>query len=180
MNRVTVKIANTEYTITGEQKREYILQVASHVDEKLDELRSANPKLSPTMAAVLTAVNIAEEYFSEVRRNSEMDRVMREPVKELENIRNRVTELEKVIILKDEEIKGFDKKIEDVRQEILEKDKEREEVEQRLAEKDVKLKEAEELVNDSQNRLFDLQLRIIELEEQLQGNIHKQDGESNE
>ncbi|MDO4719831.1 MAG: cell division protein ZapA [Peptostreptococcaceae bacterium] len=165
MNRVTVKIANQEYTITGEHKREYILQVAAHVDEKYEELRSMNPRLSPGTIAILTAVNIAEEYYAEVQKNGEMDRNMKLPIKELEGMKSRVAELEKNLILKEQEIRDFDKKRAEFDEKIKAKEKEAEEMLKRLDEKEKSVKEAEELVNDAQNRLYELQLKVIELEE---------------
>lgn len=169
MNRVTVKIANKEYIITGEQKKEYILQVASHVDERMEQIKNANPRLNAVTVAVLTAVNIAEEYYTEVRKNTELNRVLKEPEKELESLRKRVSELEKIIVLKEEEIKGFGNTVETFNQKIEKMLSEKEEADNLLQEKEIKLKEAEEIVNDSQNRLYDLQLKVIGLEEKLGG-----------
>ena len=71
MNKVTVKIANHEYTIVGEEKREYLLQLAAHVDEQIEATAKANPKLSQVMTAVLTSINIADQYYSQVKNNLE-------------------------------------------------------------------------------------------------------------
>lgn len=76
MNKVTVKIANHEYTIVGEEKREYLLQLAAHVDEQIEATAKANPKLSQVMTAVLTSINIADEYYSEVRKNLEFKKLL--------------------------------------------------------------------------------------------------------
>lgn len=169
MNKVTVKIAGHEYTITGDQKREYILQVASHVDEKLEQLRNSNPKLGSTMAAVLTAVNIADEYYNEVRKNGEMNRIIKEPVKELEQMKSRVSELEKELILKEQQIQLFDTIVVEFNEKIAQKEAEKEEIVRLLEKKDEELKEAEEIVNDSQNRLYDLQMKVVELEGKVGG-----------
>lgn len=170
MNKVTVKIAGHEYTITGEQKREYILQVASHVDEKLEQLRNVNPKLSATMAAVLTAVNIADDYYNQVRKNGEMDRILKEPVKELEQLKRKMAELEKSLILKEQQIQSFDGVVEAFNEKLAQKDQEKEELLKILEVKEQELKEAEEMINDSQNRLYDLQMQVIELEGKVGGN----------
>lgn len=169
MNKVTVKIAGHEYTITGEQKREYILQVASHVDEKLEQLRNVNPKLNPTMVAVLTAVNIADDYYSQVRKNGEMDRILKEPVKELEQLKSKLAELEKSLILKEQKIQSFDGVIADFNEKLAQKEQEKEEIMKKLETKEQELKEAEEMINDSQNRLYDLQMQVIELEGKVGG-----------
>ena len=99
MNKVTVKIANHEYTIVGEEKREYLLQLAAHVDEQIEATAKANPKLSQVMTAVLTSINIADEYYSEVRKNLEFKKTLSEPIKELEDCQNQIKSLERVIAL---------------------------------------------------------------------------------
>jgi Uncharacterized protein conserved in bacteria len=105
MNKVTVKIANHEYTIVGEEKREYLLQLAAHVDEQIEATAKANPKLSQVMTAVLTSINIADEYYSEVRKNTGIQKkLLSEPIKELEDCQNQIKSLERVIALKDDEL----------------------------------------------------------------------------
>ena len=38
MNKVTVKIANQEYTVVGEESKEYLLKIASRVDDEMEDL----------------------------------------------------------------------------------------------------------------------------------------------
>ncbi len=99
MNKVTVKIANHEYTIVGEEKREYLLQLAAHVDEQIEATAKANPKLSQVMTAVLTSINIADQYYSQVKNNLEFKKTLSEPFKELEESQNQIKSLERVISL---------------------------------------------------------------------------------
>ena len=167
MNKVTVKIANHEYTIVGEEKREYLLQLAAHVDEQIEATAKANPKLSQVMTAVLTSINIADQYYSQVKNNLEFKKTLSEPFKELEESQNQIKSLERVISLKDEELVKKDSKLEECRILINEKNKEKLMLNQEIDEKEIRLKEAEELVNDFQNRLYDLQLKMVELEEQI-------------
>lgn len=62
-NKVEVVIAGKEYTIVGTETNEYIQTVASLVDKKMSEIIDSNIKLSTSMAAVLTAVNITDELY---------------------------------------------------------------------------------------------------------------------
>lgn len=61
VNKVTVRIAGGEYTLRGTEPDSYIRQVAALVDRRHLEITRLNPSLSTTMAAVMTAVTIAED-----------------------------------------------------------------------------------------------------------------------
>jgi len=58
-----VKIGGVEYQISSTADEEYVLRVAYYVDKKLDELSKRDRRLSTAMAAVLTCVNVADDYF---------------------------------------------------------------------------------------------------------------------
>ena len=64
INRVTVKIAGQEYTISGEMSREHIMRVADYVDSKMAECGKMLPNATSVARAVLTAVNASDEYFA--------------------------------------------------------------------------------------------------------------------
>ncbi len=57
-----VKINNAEYRIVCDADEEYVQHVAYHVDKKMRDIIAGDKRLSTSMAAVLTAVNIADEY----------------------------------------------------------------------------------------------------------------------
>ena len=61
-NRITVSICGEEYTFTAEESPAYMQKVAAMVDSKMAEVL-AGGKVSRTDAAVLAAVNIADEYL---------------------------------------------------------------------------------------------------------------------
>lgn len=62
-NRTQVKICGKEYTLKGLESNEYIYKVASYIDDKMTKIMSLDPRLSENMAAVLAALNIADDYF---------------------------------------------------------------------------------------------------------------------
>ncbi len=62
--RTKVRIGKVDYILSSTSDEEYVRRVAGFVDKKLDELTRADKRLSTAMAAILTAVNIADEYFS--------------------------------------------------------------------------------------------------------------------
>ncbi len=61
-NRITVTICGEEYTFTAEESPSYMQKVAGMVDEKMSYILN-NSHVSRTDAAILAAVNIADEYF---------------------------------------------------------------------------------------------------------------------
>ena len=76
-NIVKVKIYGQEYTISGEMSKEEIIQVAAHVDMKMQEISEAAKAVgaSPGNIAVLSAVNIASEYFKALEDMEEIKRL---------------------------------------------------------------------------------------------------------
>jgi len=67
-----VKINNAEYRIVCEADEEYVRHVAYHVDKKMRELISRDKRLSTSMAAVLTAVNVCDEYMQAQEDNEKL------------------------------------------------------------------------------------------------------------
>lgn len=61
--KTTVTINGQNYVISGKTHISHIVEVASFVDEKMKEMRKVNPYLDKTQLAVLTAVNICDEYL---------------------------------------------------------------------------------------------------------------------
>lgn len=64
-NKVTVSIAGQTYHLVASEEAGYMEKVAAHVDGKLRELMDGS-RLSLADGAVLSALNIADEYFKEV------------------------------------------------------------------------------------------------------------------
>lgn len=61
-NRITVNICGEEYTFTAEESPSYMQKVAALVDEKMAAILQAS-RVNHADAAVLAAVNIADEYL---------------------------------------------------------------------------------------------------------------------
>ncbi|MGC4376164.1 cell division protein ZapA [Fictibacillus sp. Mic-4] len=61
--RTTVDIYGQTYTIVGTETSSHIRSVAAMVDRKMREIQSFNSYLDTKQLAVLTAVNIMNEYL---------------------------------------------------------------------------------------------------------------------
>ncbi|MFV9511131.1 cell division protein ZapA [Tepidibacillus sp. LV47] len=73
-NRLTISIFGQQYTIVGKASPNYIRMISGYVDEKMREIAKSNQRLDSTKIAVLTAVNIADEYF---RLKQEYDELLK-------------------------------------------------------------------------------------------------------
>ncbi|SHH24358.1 cell division protein ZapA [Tepidibacter thalassicus] len=164
MNKVTVKINGQEYNMVGEESKEYLFKVADYVDGKMEEIAKANPRLSTAMAAVLTSLNIADELFKCSYELDEVTSKYKQPLQDLEDVTTVLEELKNSIQIKDSKIQELQAQLEKYIEEITKLKKEKEKLEKLVKEKEEKLAEAEEIANDFQNRLYDMQMRIVEME----------------
>lgn len=62
-NKVKVSIFGNTYNIQGEATPEYILQLAEFVNDKMEEVNKNIANANLVQVAILTALNIADEYF---------------------------------------------------------------------------------------------------------------------
>jgi len=61
--RIVVDIYGHQYTIVGDENTSHIRTVASLVDSKMKEISESNRYLDANKLAVLTAVNIANDFL---------------------------------------------------------------------------------------------------------------------
>ncbi|MDI6801884.1 MAG: cell division protein ZapA [Thermodesulfovibrionales bacterium] len=61
MGNAEVHILGQKYVIKGEGSEEHIKHIADYVDKKLKEAYASHPNVTPLKAAILTALNIADE-----------------------------------------------------------------------------------------------------------------------
>ncbi len=66
-DKVTIRIKDTEYAIRGSDDREQILKAAEYVDKKLREISEFKTELSEDKKAILTALDIAGDYFQLIK-----------------------------------------------------------------------------------------------------------------
>jgi cell division protein ZapA len=66
-DKVKIRIKDTEYAIRGSDDREQILKAAEYVDKKLREINKFKKELSEDKKAILTALDIAGDYFQLIK-----------------------------------------------------------------------------------------------------------------
>ncbi|MCL2164183.1 MAG: cell division protein ZapA [Oscillospiraceae bacterium] len=92
--KVDVLIAGNAYTILGPESDEYIQRVGLYVDRKLSEVLRNNDKLSTSTAAILTAINIADDFFKAHENELSFKREIVSSKLEIERLINENTTLE--------------------------------------------------------------------------------------
>ncbi|CAM4160335.1 cell division protein ZapA [Lacicoccus alkaliphilus] len=78
-NRIYVDIYDQQYTIIGTDEPEHIRHIAHLVDQKMREIGSKSAGLDTTRKAVLTAVNVMDDY---VKLQQKYDELVKEQPEE--------------------------------------------------------------------------------------------------
>jgi cell division protein ZapA len=92
-NKVNVRIAGKDYTLVGSEPEEYIQKVALYVDKKLNTIMNQNSKLSTSMASVLTAINVADDYFKARENIDNLSKELNALREEVQKLRDENTSL---------------------------------------------------------------------------------------
>jgi cell division protein ZapA len=155
-NKVNVKIYGQEYTISGEKSREQIIKVADYVDRKMDEISKKLSSGTAVSLAVLSAVNIADDYFEELLKQIELEN-------EIDKLRRDAHHFEQLW----EETKKSFSHFKDELNQVQEKNQEL----KRLLEE--KTRQAESLRNEDkykelESNYFDLQMENIRIKGELE------------
>ena len=191
-NRVTVKIHGQEYTIAGSSSGDQIVLVANHVDTLMGQIAKSAPSLPSKSVAILTAVNIANDYFTANDRISVMDAEITELKKDAahyiqlwedakasfkqykedaQNSIEQLQELQRIFNMKNVELNKAKEALEDMTaryqetKAMLEEERANNHDSQQaaLADADETLKKYKEL----ENSFFDIQMENIQLKNEL-------------
>jgi len=95
-NKVTVSIAGQEYTMVAAEDEAYVRKVAAHVDGQVREVM-AQGRLSLTDVAILSAMNIADQYFREQAASENLRRQIKEGLEESARLKNELSECKREI-----------------------------------------------------------------------------------
>ncbi len=87
-NKVDIRIAGKDYTLVGVESDEYIQKVGLYIDRKMNEITVRNSRLSTSLAAVLTAINVADDYFKSHENEVALKREKEAMREELERLRS--------------------------------------------------------------------------------------------
>lgn len=95
-NRVNIHICGADYTLTAEESPAYMEKVAGYVNDKMSEILDSN-KVGRTDAAILTALNIADELMKEKEGSDRLRAQIKGYLDDAAKAQNEVSELKREI-----------------------------------------------------------------------------------
>ena len=103
-NKVVVRIGGKDYTVVGQESDEYMQKVGLYIDKKMNEILRGSNKLSTAMASVLTAINVADDYFKTIEAYESIEDEYSKILKENEKIKSEIEELNRKLSRASEKI----------------------------------------------------------------------------
>src|SRR6056297_219548 len=174
-NKAVVKIYGQEYAIVSDNDREHIQRVSNLVDDKMKEISAKNKKLSTAMVAVLTALNMAEEFFGEKEKATELEKITQAPDEALKEKEGEIAELNELLKERAFEIERIKKVVEDGKKAFGAIKKNDEYLKETIAAREASLEEKEkensilqEKIEELKNKLVESEVKLIQTRTELQ------------
>ncbi len=95
-NKITVSIAGQEYTMVAEEDENYVHRCATLVDSQVREIMNGSP-LGRSDAAVLAAMNIADQFFREQEASENLRRQIKDGLDENAKLKMELSEAKREI-----------------------------------------------------------------------------------
>ena len=86
-NKVELRISGKDYMLVGTEPEEYIQRVGHYIDKKMSEIMRTSNKLSTSMAAVLTAINVGDDFFKCHENEMNLKKELKRAQEEIESLR---------------------------------------------------------------------------------------------
>jgi cell division protein ZapA len=77
-HKVMVEIFGENYPLKGSAEPERIMRVAAHLDGRMRQTAGAYPRLTTAKVAILTALNITDEYLRLQKDYQELLKLVRD------------------------------------------------------------------------------------------------------
>lgn len=145
--RVNVKIFGQDYLISGDKEKEEIEKVAEYVDNKMHLIARVTDKRGTGTIAVLTAVNITDEYF--------------DAMDEIERLKAANQQIEK-------DAQHYLKMLDDTKESHMQSKENLDKLREQSKEEETKYRELEKKCSEYENSIFDLQMENIQLKSEIE------------
>lgn len=165
--KINVLIDGRNFTVVGAEDERYIRELAAFVDSGIKKTSSKNERLSPTMAATLTAFNIADELFKLQSEHKGLKTRSKEPLEKFDSLKKEVEEA-------NSRIKEMESKNLEYHDEVIKTKLSKEELFGEINDlKESKKKKEEEInkcienLKEYKDKHFKTQMEVVELRKQL-------------
>ena len=145
--KVNVKIFGQDYLISGDKDKEDIEKVAEYVDNKMHLIARVTDKRGTGTIAVLTAINITDEYF--------------DAMDEIERLKAANQQIEK-------EAQRYLKMLDDTKATHEQSKENLDKLMEQSKEEETKYRELEKKCSEYENSIFDLQMENIQLKSEIE------------
>lgn len=167
-NKVNVFIGGRNFTVVGNETEEYVKSIAAYVNEKISKAQRKNNRLNDSMAQILVAFNIADEYHKVCSELNQLKSETKEPIEKyeemlemLDNANKRIEDLEKQCSLYKDEL--LETKIDSENtNRVLKRYK------QSTVLKEEELRENQRTIKNLQDKLFDSQIELVDTKKELE------------
>jgi cell division protein ZapA len=92
-NKVEVRIHGKEYTLKGVESEEYLQRIAYYIDKKMAEVSKDSVRMSAASTSILTALNIADDYFKLQDSIADTKKELEEKTKEIAQLKEDLNNL---------------------------------------------------------------------------------------
>jgi len=175
-NKVSVKIYGQEYVIAGEESREHIIKVADYVDSKMRIAERTVKMGQLSVLAVLSAVNVASDYFRARETTAELKKVNEQLEKDVSHYVQMWEEAKRSFLQYKEDAQLVSRKKDTLKSALDEKEQELADIKVQLTEveskakNDIKeeLEKLEDKLKETENNYFDLQMENVQLKSELE------------
>lgn len=171
--KISITIQGNKYTMKGNVSKEHISEIASSVDNIMDEIAKSNSLMNNNMVAVLCSLNLADQLYKEQKKNAELE----DQLVETENI----PDLEDKLKQREEEAQFHLEKYKEMEKELTESNYQLnkyyemvENYKEKLKQNKIEIDTARETIIDLQNQIFDNQIEIVKMKKEIDGYRNKE------
>lgn len=115
MNKHTVYVAGKHFVLLSDDKNEYVQNLAEEVNETITKLSSDNPSLDRRGAAILCALDYADDMHKAAAKNKTLSEKAQPLISQADKQSKQLKELKEKLAEKDNEIAKLKKELDDLR-----------------------------------------------------------------
>lgn len=110
-NDVEVVIGGKQYTLSGYESSEYLQKIATHINEKLSELREQDgyTKLDSDVKNILLAINLADDFYKAQKTADNLQKANQDLEKEIFDMKHDMIAMQNQIEGKDKQLETLEK-----------------------------------------------------------------------